>query len=111
MVETIGLRHRDQINMEVLESLRRDDEFGDRGDHMPLDFGLLTRETFPGPFADIMSNIWPHKFITNGFTGAFNSWVPEAMDGIEYATTVRLRDEGPGRSIGDVYKQKCGSNL
>ena len=97
--------------MEVLESLWRDDELGDGRYDMPLDFGLLTWETFPGPFTDVMSNTWPHKLITNGFTGAFNTWVPEAMDGIKYSTTVRLRNEGPSRSIGDIHKQEGRSNL
>ena len=92
--------------MQMLESLRRDDELGDGGHHMPLDFGLLTGETFPGPFTDIMSNAWPHKLVTDSFACAFHSWVPEAMDSIKNSTTIRLRDERPGRAVGNVHVEK-----
>ena len=72
----------------MLESLRRDGELGDGGHYMPLDFGLLTRKTFPGPFTDVMSYIWPHKLVADGFTGAFNPWVPKAMNSVEYSTAI-----------------------
>ena len=71
----------------MLKSLRRYHKLRDRWNHMPLDFGLLAGETFPGPFAHVVPNIRPYKFVTDSFACAFYTWMSEAMDHIKYSSS------------------------
>ena len=83
VVKTIGVGHRDDVDVKVLEPFGWDGKFLDGRDDASLDFGLLTWQAFPGPFANILFQSWPDKFISNGFPCGINAWMSEAMDNIE----------------------------
>ena len=72
MIESIRRRHGDEIEMQVLESFWRNREICDRRHHMFVNFGLLTWDTFPGPFTDVLFNIGPNEFICNRLSGPFD---------------------------------------
>ena len=72
----------------MLESFRRDFELGDWRYDMALDLCLLTGHTLSCPFANILPNIRPDKFVSYGLTRPLDSGMPETMNGVEDAASV-----------------------
>ena len=88
----------------MLKPFRWDDKLRDWRYNMLVYFGLLTRDTFPGPLANVLFDVWPYEFFRDGLASPFDSWMSEAMDDVEDASPVREWNEWACRSIGNIDK-------
>ena len=88
MAETIRRWHRDKVYVYMLKPFGRDDKFSDGRDDMFVNFCLLTGNTFPCPFADVLFDVGPNKLVSYGLTRALYSRMTQSMNNIEYSSSI-----------------------
>ena len=74
--------------MQMLKAFGWDDEFRDGWNYVPLDFGLLTRDALPGPFAYVLLNVGPYELLCDGLARPLDTWMPKAVYDVKDATSV-----------------------
>ena len=102
VVITIRVWHGYEIDVDVLKTFRRDREFTDWRYDVPLNFGLLARKTFFGPFANILFDVGPYELISYGLPCTLDSGMTKAMHDIEYSATIGQGNEWPCWPVRDV---------
>ena len=83
----------------MLKPLGWNDELGDGWDNMLLDFRLLAWDALPCPLANILLDVRPDKLVRDGLPRPLDSGMSEAVDHVEYSSTVRQRNKGAGRTV------------
>ena len=91
--------------MYVLEALWRYFKLSDGRHDMALYFCLLAGNTLTCPLANVLLDVWPNKFISDGLPSSLNSRMAKAMDDVKYPASIRKRNKWSGWSVGHIHKQ------
>ena len=91
--------------MYVLKALWRYFKLSNGGHDMALYFCLLAGNTLTCPLANVLLDVWPNEFISDGLPRSLNSRMAKAMDNVKYPASIRKRNEWSGWSVGHIYKQ------
>ena len=84
---TVRLRHHGDVSVYVCETAIWDDKIVDRWDRVASDFGSLAVQAVSSPARDVGAEGWPDKLVSDHLPSAFNSWMSQAMNGVENAAS------------------------
>ena len=84
---TIRFGHHCDVGMYMAETLTRNLELVDRWDGIPSDLGPLTVQTVAGPSRHVGAKGWPYELVSDHLPSAFDSWMSQAMNGVENAAS------------------------
>ena len=104
VVKAVGVWHRNQVDVDMLEAFRRDCKLANWRHDVSLNFGLLTGKALPSPFADILFDVGPYKLVSYGLSSTLYSRMAEAMDDIEDSSAIGEGNKRSGWPIRNINK-------